>query len=512
MDDIRDRFSTKRGNYGTGTPAGRPHAPQNKPSMPTIRPASQPPSQQYPSQQAPPSQPQNNGPFSRPSAPRRHSPQKPAGPAQSGAFISPRKATAKRRNKDFGTIVKIVVIVLLAMLLLAVSFYFYNSRQDKTSSTANSIEGGGESSLSVAEPVSEADPVPTGTIKMLITGDFLAYDSINETAKSGDKYNYLPMMQPLQDIFSSFDLKLCSQSTMGGGAADGLGISGYPLFNAPKEWSTGMEGLGCNVFALASRNSADKGQTAVASVRSYFDGRTNVLAVSGVNRSAKEKEEIAYFTLKGLKMAFISYTVDTQKAPTDPYLLNKYSEAVAKKQVEEAKKNATFVIVAINWGKEDDGAVQPQQKSIAQVLATAGADLIVGSGPHITQAAEIIDVGDNRQSLVWYSLGTAINSKLATDNLIGGVGVVDIDLATGNMTNPGFMPTYMHYEWTAAQKASSNFSARKNLKWMPLDLATDELAKSLLGTTIEAQTKRLKSIITKTVPIEMLTSKTIKNR
>jgi poly-gamma-glutamate synthesis protein (capsule biosynthesis protein) len=257
---------------------------------------------------------------------------------------------------------------------------------------------------------------------------------------------------------------------------------------------------------MGTNHTNDKGQEAINAAVTYYDNHKNLLAIAGANRSAEEQNQVKYFTLKEVKFAYVSYTTSSQKPPTQPFSINLYNAATAKKQLEEARKQAQFVIVSINWGKEDSGDVQPEQETIAQELVTAGADLVIGNGPHIVQPAKVLNGADGRQGLVWFCLGNAVNSQLPSDNLFGGIGVVNIDVATQHMTDPGFLPTYMHYEWTPEQKRKPDLNARTNLMWYPLDAAKDALAKSQNGTTIEAQTTRLKNIITKYVPVKMLIS------
>lgn len=473
-DDIRDRFRGGRADY-TG------------PVRPSFQPKPQAPS---PVQQPRPQQRPVNM-FGQPAVP------KPIAVNQR-PVVTPRPTVppkAKTRKKRSG---KKWLIGLVTLLLFAGAgaggFYFYKKKQSNQTAPVASQE----------PTTQEAAPTLTGTIKMLVTGDFSAYDSVNTAAKTGAGYNYLPIMAPMKPVFDKYELRFCNQATMGGGIS--LGISGYPIFNAPTEWSKGLEDLGCNIINMGTNHTNDKGQDAINAAVTYYDGKKNILALAGANRSAEEQNKIKYFTHKQVKFAFLSYTTSSLKPPSQPFSINLYNADTAKKQVEEARKEAQFVIVAMNWGKEDSGEVQPEQETIAQALVTAGADLVVGNGPHVVQPAKILNGTGGRQGLVWFSLGNAVNSQLPSDNLFGGVGVVDIDIATQNMTNPGFLPTYMHYEWTAEQKRKPDLNARKNLLWYPLDAAKDALAKSQNGTTVEAQTERLKGIITRFAPIKMLTS------
>ncbi len=474
-DDIRDRFRA----------AGR--TDYSGPIRPTYQPP-KPQVQQQPAPQPAQTRPQpQNVPINKP-APRPVAPAQPFG-NHSAPVAKPKKRSKKRNSKKW-------LIAACALVLIggggAAAYYFMN----KKPKTAEPV-------ASQATTTQETASTPTGTITMLMTGDFSAYDSVNNSAKSGSGFNYLPMMTPMKPVFDKYDIRFCNQATLGGGIS--LGISGYPTFNAPTEWSKGLEDLGCNLLNLGTNHTNDKGQEAITAAVGYYDKHENILALAGANRNAAE-QTIKYFTLKQVKFAYLSYTTSSQKPPGQPFSINLYNGETAKKQLAEARKEAQFVIVAMNWGKEDSGDVQPEQETIAQELVTAGADLVVGNGPHVVQPAKVLNGTEGRQGLVWFSLGNAVNSQLPSDNLFGGVAVVNIDIATQNMTNPGFLPTYMHYEWTAAQKAKPDLNARKNLMWYPLDAAKDALAKSQNGTTIEAQTERLKNIITKFVPVKILKS------
>ena len=489
-DDIRDRFRGARRDYSGPT---RPPLHQPKPPMQPQIPQAQPRPVQQP-RPMPQSVPTNvfGQPISQP-APR---PQ-PRPTTQMAQPPIPRAMPTSKSRKKSGGKKKWLVIVPLFLLLIggggAGAWYIKNKRSSAAQPAATDQ----------SQPAAEA-PKPTGSIKMLMTGDFSAYDTVNKAAQTGSTYNYTPIMQSLKSIFDKYDIRYCNQYTVGGGIDKG--VSGYPTFNAPLEWNKGLEDLGCNLINVGSHHINDKGQDAITAALNHYDANKGLLAVAGANRTAEEQSKIRYFTVKQVKFAFLSYTTSSAKAPTQPFSVNLYNADTAKQQIETARKEAQFVIVAMNWGKEDSANLEPEQETIAQALVTAGADLVIGNGPHIVQPAKILNGTEGRQGLVWYSLGNAVNSQLPSDNLFGGIAVVTIDVATQNMKDPAFMPTYMHYEWTAAEKSSGRLEARKNLGWFPLDTSKDLLAKSLNNTTVEAQTERLKAIITKFAPIKMVTS------
>ncbi len=71
------------------------------------------------------------------------------------------------------------------------------------------------------------------------------------------------------------------------------------------------------------------------------------------------------------------------------------------RQVQSAKTN--IVVVSIHWGIEYDHKPTERQRLLARRLANAGADLLIGHGPHVLQPVEWLD-----KTLVAYSLGNFV--------------------------------------------------------------------------------------------------------
>ena len=482
-DDIRNRFrgvsrpGPTPNAYGrTGRPAAAPQRqaarPAAKPAWPTSAPA-QP-------KQAAQAQPRPAAPVKLPKPPK-----------------PPKKR--KTRSKRFKR-TRLVVILLLILALAGGSAYYVLTRNKKADQKF-------EQQLTTPQTTQTESPKPTGTIRFIAVGDSLAFESINNAAKQPDgSYNYLPMMAGFKPFFEKADIRLCNETTPAGGDTDGLAISAYPTFNAPTAWSTGFAGLGCNLINLASNHINDKGQTAINNTLKTWDEQKNVLAVAGANRSAEEQAKIRYFTVKGVKFAYLAYATKNANAQVSAFGVNMYSDELANKQIEEARKNAQLVIVSMNWGTEDSNDINADQDRIAQNLANQNADVIIGGGPHVVQPAKILNGKDGHQTLAWFSLGNFLNSELPVNNLIGGMAVMDFDAATGQIKDPKFLPVYMHYEWTAAQKAAGTINARHSFMLWPLDLAAAALAKSQNGTTVDAQTNRVTGIITKFAPIKVIKS------
>ncbi len=69
---------------------------------------------------------------------------------------------------------------------------------------------------------------------------------------------------------------------------------------------------------------------------------------------------------------------------------------------------------------------------------------------------------------------------------------MDINAKTGEVSNLKYLPIYMHYQWTAAQKAADAISTRTNVKLYLLDNTTQAMIDAQqLKTTVTAQKLRL---------------------
>jgi poly-gamma-glutamate synthesis protein (capsule biosynthesis protein) len=343
-------------------------------------------------------------------------------------------------------------------------------------------------------------------IRLIATGDFIAHDSLNQQAKQANgNYDYLRFMSDFKPVFNAADIRFCNQATVSGGQA--FGISGYPVFNAPTQFAKDMAGLGCNLVNTASNHSFDKGQAAIDATLDVWKNQPGMLAVAGENSSPAERDTIRYFTVKGVKFAFLAYTTYNNNTPPNDYGVTQYSEAYAAGQIGAARAaGAKFIIVSMRWGTEYSPSINSEQKTESQFLADHGVNLILGHGPHELEPVKWLDGSNGGKTLVWYSLGNFINTQEPAETLFNGLAVMNIDNKTYRIKNVGYLPIYMHYEWTAAQSASEDLPARHNLHLYLLDDVTQAMIDAnQLHTTVAAQRQRLQGLLNTYTDIPVLT-------
>lgn len=367
-------------------------------------------------------------------------------------------------------------------------------------------------SISQPSPVVEAPKVPAedgpNIIRLIATGDMLAHDSINSNAREGEDYNYTKFFAHVRQFTTKGDIRFCNQEGLSAG--EGFGITGYPSFNAPKAFPRDLQKIGCNTINLANNHMADKGQAAVDETIATWEA-LKPLAVAGANRTVAERDTVRYIETKGVKVAYVTFNETNNNATAPEHMITMLNDANVTKLMTEARANADFVMVSVHWGSyEGVTEVGPVQTEWTKKIVALGADVIIGTGPHVLQRAEWQDGLDGRKAFVWYSIGNFLSSQLTLKERIGGIAVMKLE-KTDDVKIPvkiakvGFLPTYMHYDWPAADRAAEKLTTRTNFALYPLDKAAAPLSRSGFRATVAEQETYVRETLGKDVTI--LTSK-----
>lgn len=299
--------------------------------------------------------------------------------------------------------------------------------------------------------------------RVFMVGDALIHSSVYDDARTGDGYDFKPMIELIKPIASKYDLVYYNQETILGGPE--LGYSNYPRFNSPYEVGDAFIDAGFNLVSLATNHTMDKNEQGVLNSVAYWKKQKGVVT-SGQWSSAEEREESVakIYEINGINYAFLSYTTWTNGLETPygkEYLNNVYSDEKAANDIAKVKDKADIIIVAMHWGTEYSLGVDYSQDRIAKFLSDQGVQLIIGAHPHVVEPCEYINDG---KTFVIYSLGNLISDQEGNERLTGLMMTVDIkkkididDTVTVNVENPHAELTY----------TKSNGWGKRNFKVYP---------------------------------------------
>ncbi|WP_125099057.1 CapA family protein [Leucobacter chromiireducens] len=398
--------------------------------------------------------------------------------------------TGARRRMSRG--MKLSIWIAAAALALAAVAAGALAILPKRADTAGATPTATQPPTRTPSPTPEPDPEPEtpAPVHMIAMGDMLPHDAVNAAAeKAGGGYDYAQFFTGIRAQLDAADITFCNQEVPSAGVE--FGVSGYPTFNAPTEFARDLrEGAGCDLVNTATNHTADKGTAGIAATRAAWDALAPA-GVSGANRSAAEQREVPVFEADGVRVALVSFA-EYSNAPIDGVSLNMMSDTeLVTELLGTARASADVVVVSAHWGTEDSHEVNDAQRAFAQRVADLGADVVIGTGPHVLQPVTWLDRAGGGRTLVWYSLGNMLNTQLELDQRTGVIAGFDLvrDAPDGpvRVESPTAILTYMHYDWTAEQEAAGDLLARNSLSITPLAGADALLERTRFGTTAAAQ-------------------------
>lgn len=312
-----------------------------------------------------------------------------------------------------------------------------------------------EPALAPADPPA-AEPSPAPEVTLLMVGDILLHTPLAESGKTAEGgYDFSAVFANLREEISAADVALVNQEVIIGGS--GLGVSGYPSFNAPYELGDALMDAGFDVVLHATNHALDKGRKGIVNCLSFWRENYPDTPVLGIHDSEESRQEIYVCEKQGLRIAILNYTYGTNGIPLPadmPYAVDLLERERAAVDLQRAEELADFVIVCPHWGTEYVLEQTKEQEDWAEFFAENGADLILGTHPHVIEPVEWVISDNGNQALVYYSLGNFVNWTSGTgagvaNRMVGGMAKVTVGLDESGravITDYGVEPVVCHVE------------------------------------------------------------------
>jgi len=402
------------------------------------------------------------------------------------------------------TIRRIALIVILLLIIFALFKIVIKSKNENTEKNQANINST-EESYTEKNTTNENNSTQSKdiTFTLATTGDIMCHntnfqDAYNSSTKSYDfSYYFTDIKQYLQEA----DITVGNLETTLSGAK--RGYSGYPTFNTPEILAKNLKSAGFNLVTTANNHCMDKGYSGIESTIDFLDEAD--LAHTGTFKSKKDQETILIKNVKGVNIAFLSFTYGTNgiAIPKDKsYAVNLIDKDLIKSQIELAKKqNPDLICVSMHWGIEYQTKANKEQQNLANFLFNNGVDVILGNHSHVPQQMEKRTIkladGSTKDGFVIYSLGNFManqNKQYTNDSAIlklqitkhKGEGKITIDKAT-------YTPTYMYKNPNKSSKRFKILDINSEIKKYEAK-ASGAVSKSLYNTLV-TERKNIKRII-----------------
>lgn len=241
-----------------------------------------------------------------------------------------------------------------------------------------------------AERVVPEPPPKVERFTVLAVGDLMVHGPQNTSARTANGYDFWPCFEPVASRVSAADVAIGNLETTLAGA--GAGYTGYPTFNSPDAYADALKKAGFDILTTANNHTLDRGPAGNARTLDVLD-KLGVLH-TGTARSAEEAARVLMTEVRGVKIAVIAYTYGMNgfTAPADkPWMVNVINERMMKADIAKARgAGADLVMVSIHNGVEYQRQPSDSQERLERSLVAAGADVILGSHPHVIQPMEVM--------------------------------------------------------------------------------------------------------------------------
>lgn len=286
------------------------------------------------------------------------------------------------------------------------------------------------------------------SLKISFVGDLMNHTDVFEYARvTSDSFDFNPYFDFVKDEISSADFAIANLETVVFG--ESKKPSGYPLFNAPISFLDALKFAGFDILALANNHITDYKKEGI--IKTMQNIRAKRMESVGAFATLLSKDSVKIFKGNDISFALLNYTYDLNihnLSPNDKYMVNIIDSNEIKKDIQLAKNyKPDFIVLYYHFGDEYKVLPNNFQKKIVQISINSGADIIIGSHPHVLQPIEmIVDSTKNElKKLVAYSLGNFISNQRKKYTDAGGI--LSIYLSKNNnkakIDSVEFIPTWV---------------------------------------------------------------------
>ncbi len=245
-----------------------------------------------------------------------------------------------------------------------------------------------------------------------------------------------PLTTAVRDTLARADFAMVNLETA-------LGEGGAPLpgkdftFRAPVSSLDTLAKTGVDAVSMANNHAADFGSSVFA--QTLAARRTAPIPIVGVGRDQAEAFTPLRLDVRGVSVAVLASSQirdvtsrEHAAGPSTPGIATNLDPGPLRRAVRAAAATSDVVVVMLHWGSQYTSCADEQQRETAQLLASDGADVIVGGHAHRPQGS-----GWLGPAYVAYGLGNFVWYNNEGASAETGVLTVTVDVATARATVRG---------------------------------------------------------------------------
>ena len=178
-----------------------------------------------------------------------------------------------------------------------------------------------------------------------------------------------------------------------------------------------MQEIGTDCVTLANNHVLDYGAEALVQNNALLDAAG--IRRTGAGAGLAEAEQLVILEAKGKKIGILAGSrvypdAGWAAGPTHAGVLSAYDPGRLIADIQKSKAECDYLAVAIHWGIEKKQVPENYQKEMGHKFIDAGADIVIGSHPHVLQGIEYY-----AGKPILYSMGNFIFNSSIPETMLG---------------------------------------------------------------------------------------------
>lgn len=206
-----------------------------------------------------------------------------------------------------------------------------------------------------------------------------------------------PILRQADFVFANLEL------TLGGPP-----YTGYPQFSSPDALASAIQNAGFDFLFTSNNHSLDRREKGLKRTIEILDQLNIPHTGTFVHDSVYQLESPYQIHIQDFKIALLNPTYGTNgiRIQGSEIVEMLDTTTLRRQSLKSSWQSADFRIVYVHWGNEYQRLQSNEQKNQAKFFQSIGADLVIGSHPHVIQP-----VDTNALMPVFYSLGNFISNQ-----------------------------------------------------------------------------------------------------
>ena len=254
----------------------------------------------------------------------------------------------------------------------------------------------------------DAGAQDTTRLSLLFAGDVMGHDSQIASAYESAKktYDYTSCFQYIRPYVESVDVAIANLEV----TLAGPPFKGYPQFSSPDELAIALRDMGFDALVTANNHCVDRGRQGLERTITMLDSFKIAHTGTFVDTVSWLNDAPLIIKKNGFTLALLNYTYGTNGLPIPKSSKVNLLDTVAMgRDIDKAiDMKPDAIIVFTHWGIEYESLPSNPVKALTEFCFRRGADLVIGSHPHVLQPMEW---RRNANKFVAYSLGNFVSGQ-----------------------------------------------------------------------------------------------------